>query len=262
MAHDDPFGTTGPASGDPAELNPLAQQVISVLCDRQSTSPAGARKVVLDYLVRAIAASPDFDVYCVLDELRGFRLTVDTIIDLYIPQTAVRLGALWETSEIDFAAVTIGALRLQSLLGAASGEMSADRRSGEDLLALVVVPEGEQHILGASVVAAQLRRLGCDVSVSYCETSGHIARRVAADRPDMVLMSCARGAGLATIARTVKRIRQKNENADLAPVIALGGAVRGDLDGIRQQTGVDLVTSTAKDVVSFCTKRRKALKQG
>ena len=75
-------------------------------------------------------------------------------------------------------------------------------------------------------------------------------------QPDMVLISCSRIAALETVTRTVKKIRS---SADPAPVIALGGPIRGNADGIRDQTGVDLVTNTATDVVGFCTKRKKAL---
>ncbi len=260
MAHDDPFGTAFPNRGSGDNLEPLASQVISLLRERQTAGPTGARQVVVDYLVRAITAPKGFDVMQVMDELRGYRLTVDAIIDLYIPQAADCIGELWQTSDLDFASVTVGALRLQSLLGEASSETTHLTHADSDALhALVVVPEGEQHFLGASVVAAQLRRLGCDVSLSISERTQFITNRVICDQPDMVLMSCARGSALDSIAKTVKKIKKA---ADPMPVLALGGAVRGDRDGMKDKTGVDLVTNTAKDVVSFCMKRHKALSRG
>lgn len=260
MAHDDPFGTAFPQRGLGDNLEPLASQVISLLCERQTTGPTGARQVVVDYLVRAITSRTGFDVVQVMDELRGYRLTVDAIIDLYIPQAADCIGELWQTSDLDFASVTVGALRLQSLLGEASSEMAHLSHPDSDALhALVIVPEGEQHFLGATVVAAQLRRLGCDVSLSISETSQAITNRVVFDQPDMVLMSCARGSALDSISKSVNKIKKA---ADPMPILALGGPIRGDMDGIRDKTGVDLVTNTAKDVVSFCMKRRKALSRG
>lgn len=256
MAQDDPFGTSHPKPGMGDTLEHLAVHVMAELCERQSSTSTGARQVVVDYLLRAVTARDSFDANLVMEELRGYRLTVDAIIDLYIPQVAALMGELWTTSDIDFASVTVGALRLQALLGEASSELVSDMRRVSDLpVALVVVPEGEQHFLGATVVAAQLRRLGCEVCLSIAESQKQILNRVIYDHPDMMLFSCSRVAGLESVAQTVKKIRSA---VDPVPVIALGGALVGDSQQILEDTGVDLVTKAAKDVVGLFTRRRKA----
>lgn len=257
MTHDDTLSTTGSPSEGRSSVEPLAAQVISVLCEQQTTNAAGVRLFALDYLVRTVLSRGGFDAVLVLDELRGYRLTPDAIIDLYIPQAALRLGDMWLSSDIDFAEVTVGALRLQALLGEASnGLIWIGQASKSTLHALVVVPEGEQHFLGSSVVAAQLRRSGCDVSLAICETQKQIVARVVQNKPDMVLLSCARLAGLKPIIAIVKKIRA---SVDHAPVLALGGPLRGNAAGIKEQAGVDLVTSIPADVVKFCAKRKEAL---
>ncbi|MEL7166895.1 MAG: cobalamin B12-binding domain-containing protein [Pseudomonadota bacterium] len=258
MTQDDPFGTSRSKPGMGTTLAPLAAQVMAELYERQSGGQTGTRPVVVDYLLRAVTSRDAFNAGLVFEELRGHRLTVDAIIDLYIPSVAARMGEQWILSEIDFASVTVGALRLQSLLGEASSELaSMDRRAGELPVALVVVPEGEQHFLGASVVAAQLRRLGCEVSLSIAEPQKQILNRVLYDHPHMVLLSCSRVAGLESIEQTVKKIKTA---VSPAPVLALGGAVTGETETLRTRTGVDLVTKAAKDVVGFYTRRLKALK--
>lgn len=261
MAQDDIYGTTRAMTERSADLAPLANEVISVLRERQTVTTAGARQVVVDYLVRAVAVKATYDPVLVLDELRGYRLTLDAIIDLYIPQAARRLGDMWMTSDIDFAGVTVGSLRLQALLGEASMGLRQCQPAGGDATfhALVVVPEQEQHFLGAAVVGAQLRRLGCEVSLAISETPKQVLARVVCDVPDMVLFSCARVPALETAKRTVKKIKS---SVDPVPVLAMGGALRGKAEAIKEQTGVDLVTNTATDVLSFCTKRRKALGLG
>ena len=257
MAQDGTFGTTRSHPGPSADLEPLAAQVISMLCERQTVTAAGARQVAVDYLLRAVCLKGAFDPALVLDELRGYRLTLDSIIDLYIPQVAMRMGEMWLSSDLSFAEVTVGGLRLQSLLGEASmGLTYVGEPEDGALHALIVVAEGEQHFLGASVVAAQLRRVGCNVSLSISETRKQVMSRVMCDQPDMVLLSCARPAALETLTRTVKTIRS---SVDPAPVLALGGPLRGNADAIKNQTGVDLVTTVATDVVGFCMKRQKAL---
>ncbi|MDG1183260.1 MAG: cobalamin B12-binding domain-containing protein [Tateyamaria sp.] len=259
MANDDTYDMIDPSAG--LDTEPLAAQVVSLLSERQTVNPAGARKVIFDYLVRASLSQNLFDPVQVMHELRGYRLTVDAIIDLYVPQAAIELGQMWQTSDIDFADVTIGSLRLQALLTEATAEMPHLPAAGirDVLSALMIVPEGEQHFLGANVVAAQLRRLGCDAAISFCETPKQVLARIIGDQPDMVLMSCARAYPLGAISMTVQEIKT---NANPVPVIALGGAIRGDVDGIKALTGVDLVTNSPKDVVGFCTKRRKAIGRG
>ncbi|MEX0310713.1 MAG: cobalamin B12-binding domain-containing protein [Tateyamaria sp.] len=257
MTQDDQLGTTRSGMGRYGDCASLAGEVISILSERQAVGPAGARQIAVDYLVRAITRREEFDAHLVMEEMSTYRMTLDALIDLYIPQAAAHLGALWKSSDLDFAAVTIGALRLQSLLGEAAHGLTRHEADTEGVFhALVVVPETEQHFLGASVVAAQLRRLGCDVSLSINETAPQIINRVVYDRPEMVLFSCARAAALETVRRTVTRIKSA---VDPVPVLAAGGGVCGQADEIRDQTGVDLVTNTAKDVVGFTTKRAKAL---
>jgi methylmalonyl-CoA mutase cobalamin-binding subunit len=263
MTRNDTFDTVFSKSSPKSsmELKPLASQVIMMLSERQTVNPLGARQVIVDYLVRVTISPSGFDPVQVMHELRGYRLTIDSIIDLYIPQAAVCLGEMWQTSDIDFAAVTVGALRLQTLLSEATMEIAdMPRTCAVDVMrALIVLPKGEQHFLGANVVAGQLRRMGCEASVSFCEEPKQVHARVSCDRPDMILFSCARMAALGDIARMVAKIRNAT---DPIPVMALGGAVRGDSDGIKQKTGVDLVTNSAKDVLGFCTKRLKALGRG
>lgn len=257
MTQNDPFGTSRHLSGRPGEHEALASEVISILKNRQVVGPSGTRQIIVDYLVRAVTTRVTYDAGLVLEEISAYRVTHDALIDLYIPQAAQYLGALWMTSDLDFASVTVGALRLQALLGEASHGLTREHVPLSQVAhALVVVPEAEQHFLGASVVAAQLRRLGCDVSLSINETIGQVLRRVDGDHPDMVLFSCARAAGLETTRITVKKIKQ---TCGFVPVLAVGGAYSGVTDAIREETGVDLVTNTAKDVLGFATKRQKAL---
>ncbi|MEM9638569.1 MAG: cobalamin B12-binding domain-containing protein, partial [Pseudomonadota bacterium] len=236
----------------PEDVGALATTVISVLRDRQVVSREGVRQFALDHLMRAILSRAAFDPALLMEEMRGHRLTIDAIIDLYIPQAARTLGQNWVDDEISFADVTIGALRLQSLLSEASLGALIDLPTNDTLLhAMVVLPQGEQHFLGVSVVAAQLRRAGCEVSVSFDETLGRLSARVLDESPDLVLISCARREGLETVVETVQTIHAASVDS---PIVALGGAVLADAEDLKERTGVDIVTSTAKDAVTFCSK--------
>lgn len=260
MAQDDMFDAGRLFEAGYGDVDELASQVISLICERQTSTASGARKFVLDYLMRAVLRRGSYEPALMLAELRGHRLTPDAIIDTYVPLVAQQLGDMWIRDELNFAQVTVGAMRLQSLLGEASAEMVPILyRDQTELAALVVVPEGEQHFLGASVLSAQLRRFGVAVAMSICEDEQQVLARVEMEVPNMVLFSVARVQALEVVERTVTKIKRAVKPS---PVLALGGALCGDNDGIRKKTGVDLVTSTTKDVVGFCTKRLQALGKG
>jgi len=243
----------------PPGADVLASRVISVLRERQVTAPDGARRVVLDHLLRAVCRGGAFDAAEVLDVLRSYRIPLDLMIELYVPRAAERLGEMWMEDEITFATVTIATLRLQSVLAEASGQMFHSPKSEGHFRMLVVVPQDEQHFLGASVLAAQLRRLGCETQMSFAEDHSTLRQRALFDRPDALLFTCARAAALEQIGQIVLGIRNAMPEA---PVMAVGGAVRAARDVVMEMTGADIVTTEAKDVIAFCAQRRKAVTGG
>lgn len=237
----------------PDTVDALASTVISVLSGRQVVSAEGLRQFVLDHLVRAILAKGAFSSDNLLAELRGYRLTVDAIIDLYVPTAARRLGVDWEEDRISFADVTIGVLRLQSLLSDASAASHVKPHpDASNLHALVLVPQGEQHFLGASVVAGQMRRMGCEVDMSFDEDMGALSARLMQDSPDLVLITCSRREALETVANTVQIVKKAVSEA---PVLAVGGALKLKKEEVLERTGADIVTSVAEEAMSFCAKR-------
>ncbi|MEM1075616.1 MAG: hypothetical protein AAF665_16445 [Pseudomonadota bacterium] len=244
----------------PEDVDALASTVISVLRGRQIVSAEGLRQFVLDHMMRAVLAKNHFAPDVLLAELRGYRLTEDAIIDQYVPKTARLLGDDWCNDKISFADVTIGVMRLQALVSEASIEMRLPGRTEfSGLTALVIVPQNEQHFLGASVVAGQLRRLGCEVTMSFDEDFGSLASRLACNVPDFALITCARRETLETVAQTVQTIRSA-AGEDI--VVAVGGAIILEQDVVIELTGVDIVTSAAEDAAAYCARRsgsRKAL---
>lgn len=257
MPHDNHSGTFDRRRDPPEETGVLASRVISEMGDRLLRNEEGARQSVLDHLVRTILVPDAFDANNVFAELRGHRLGVDTIVDLYVPCAARCLGQRWVEDSISFADVTIGALRLQALLEQIVSEPRIDiMATGSRPRALVVLPQGEQHFLGVSVVAAQLRRIGCDVSISFDETLEKLNLRISETQPGVVMISCSRNESLEMIREMVQSIRSAVSDA---PMIALGGAVMLDTDDLQEQTGVDIVTGNAKDAAAACLKRARTV---
>ena len=252
MSTDDQTDPRGAQRNRPEHVDAFASTVISLLRDRQVVSTEGLRQFVLDHMGRAILCHKGFDADDLLDELSGYRLAVDTIIDSYVPAAARRLGDEWLADDISFADVTIGALRLQSLVSAASVLTRIDANGlANNLFAMVIVPQNEHHFLGASVVAGQLRRMGCEVAMSFDEDFGSLNARLLVERPDLVLITCARSETLETVTQTVQLVRKALAD-DL--IIALGGAIEASEKVVKAQTGVDIVTNVAAEVVHLCNR--------
>lgn len=232
----------------------LAANAVSMLSKRQTLTPAGARQFVLDHLLRAITRSKEFDPVTMLEELRGHRLSVDAVIDTYVPAAAVMLGDLWQEDDLDFATVTVGSMRLQSLLSIASFETLDFVRPIENSPnLLVVLPLGEQHSLGAFVVAAQLRRLGARVDMSFCEKEDDLMARVLCDAPDMILFSASSHATLEYISQIVLNLSKMSSDR---PLLSVGGSLAHLEKVAKDITGVDLVTKNARDIMAAAAGRR------
>lgn len=237
--------STSPSDG-------LISQVISVLRNRQPKAPTGPRMFVVDRLMDMCLHAEGFISERAISDLVSQRVSETDIIDLYVPKAAEILGDLWMKDEISFADVTIGALRLQSMVrDIADTQVQTTKR----MTALVVLPEQEQHLLGASVAASQLERADFAVECSMAETPATIANRAILDKPDAVLFSCAGIGALATVRETVQNITNAVRRA---PIFALGGSIVSQENGIKERTGVDIMTSNILDVVEVCRDRRSS----
>lgn len=252
----DEFMNERSRAGQSFGASALAESAMSMLSRRQTVSPSGTRQFVLDHMVRAACSRSSFDAGEMLDELRGHRLSVDAVIDLYVPAAARMLGDMWNRDEIDFATVTVGSMRLQALLSTASVESLDFIRPVDDALSmLLVVPLGEDHTLGAYVLAAQLRRLGARVDMSFCETQSDLVSRFLCDATDVVLFTASCSRTLENISGTVRDFGRVS--ADLPPLI-VGGCLSETDDDARTISGVDVVTRDARDVVKLASGVRKA----
>jgi methanogenic corrinoid protein MtbC1 len=254
MTTDDQTDPRGLQRKRPESVDSLASTVISVLRGRQVVSSEGLRQFVLDHMMRAVLSRGAFSAQSLLFELRGYRLQIDTVIDLYVPKVARLLGDGWVEDRISFAEVTIAVMRLQSLLAEASAADRVDTVQGVGRYhTLVLVPQGEQHFLGASVLACQIRRMGHEVDMSFDEEMGSLSARLMQDAPDMILITCSRRETLESVANTVHTIRQAVPRSTL---LAVGGAIKMKNDDVMEMTGTDIVTSDAEEALAFCARRR------
>ena len=111
MDSDPPFHGRAPHhERERPDISVLATTVLSVLGDKGDQGCRQVRSSMVDALIDATLAPGQFDGKLVLDALAQGRLGAEEIVDIYIPEAARRMGAMWVADDLSFARVTIGFL--------------------------------------------------------------------------------------------------------------------------------------------------------
>jgi methylmalonyl-CoA mutase cobalamin-binding subunit len=173
-------------------------------------------------------------------ELKRARVSAAMLADVYIPEVARRLGEAWMLDGLTFAEVTMGTARLQAILREIGTNWSADAMGGADgATILVVLPVGEQHTLGAMVLAGRLRRKGISVAMRIAPHATDLAAYVASRNFDAAFVSVAVQDRLETCGKLVRTLKEATGGR---LKVAVGGAVL-DQGALMAQTGADMVSS-------------------
>lgn len=224
--------------------------IISFAAAERARSRSSLDEALVDRLAAAVCAPEAGETRRARAELGRAGVADGMLADRYVPEVARRLGEDWHMDRLSFAEVTIGIARLQGLLREIDVEDPAHRPAEADApVALMVIPAGEFHTLGAMVATGQLRRRG--ISVRLC--AGHdvdvICEILAQDDFDMVLLSWAQCDQLDSLRSLIQYLR----DAARAPApIVVGGAVTSIATNIEQRTGADYATSDIDEAVRLC----------
>lgn len=218
----------------------FAMQVVSLLVGDHVHADQPPRPDVLDLLIRGAKTGDPAVLGALLGEFRRLRIPAEVVVDLYLPAAANAIGAQWHADEIDILDCTIAMSRMQNLLRALGRAWRADASNGEGTgSVLMVVPENEQHILGAMIATTQLRRLGVSVAVRLAPSWAQLDELFRTRRFDAVFVHVANLESLDSCDNLVKTMRRVGKIE--LPVIA-GGSVPLDAGEIKRRTGADLVT--------------------
>lgn len=241
---------------EPDSIQGLAKEVVSVLGARPLPTQS-VRMSVLDKLITHVLTRGLFDAERVASMLRAQRLGEPDVVDIYIPNAARRLGAMWTEDLIGFAEVSIGAARLQALAHEISSKRTIETAANapQEISFLITALQGEDHTLGCVSVCTMLRRQGHHVDLRLGATPESLLAELSAQRHDAVLMSCSRPEGLASLSKLILDIRQRMVKA---PVLAIGGVVLDHAGGEIESTGADLVTRDIKQVIKLAVSFRKS----
>jgi len=171
----------------------------------------------------------------------------EAVLDL-LAATAQRLGQLWVEDEVDFATVTIGVCRLQTVLHRLSDAHAQlnPPQAGLGSVLLASCP-GDQHDFGVLLVAEFMRRAGIEVSLKPSALPADIVRAAAMDSFQIAGLSLSREAMIPQLESLIVSIRQKSRNPGIK--IMVGGRVFLDQPELAKAVGADLRAVDGRDAV-------------
>ncbi|MEX0280182.1 MAG: B12-binding domain-containing protein [Arenibacterium sp.] len=246
------LGSGAVFSGNGQGIRFLVESALqSVASSRQKNVPRGHDDWV-DHLVGALMSESETSYQAVITSLIASGVTTDEVYELFVPDAARRLGQLWVEDRASFVDVTIGAGRLQSLYRdqAERGEKNwLDRSIPLGQSVLLIIPENEDHSLGAFVAANQFRRHGFWVRMAIGLNLEELVHLVKTGHFAMLGVTAAT---LKTVPQVTAMIDHLRSNVKKCPPIAVGGLVVSNHDGIASRTGADVAAKTVREAIEKC----------
>lgn len=227
----------------------FALQVVSMMVGDGAHLDRPPRDDVLGLLVRGAMTGDPKILASLSSEFRRLRIPAEAAVDIYVPAAVRQIGAAWHEDELDVLEATVAVSRLQNLVRELGRAWRADSQADHgDGSILMIVPEGEQHTLGAMIATTQLRRVGVSVAVQFAPSWSAIEDKIAARHFDAVFMSIGNHDSLeigANIVRTMER-RMKER----LPVV-VGGSIPLDMDVVRRTVRADFASQDVRAALDF-----------
>ncbi len=221
----------------------LATKIVAKVVAGESVTKPVVSEQIVQKLTEAVTASNPMAFEALKPELRRARISTAVLADVYIPEAARRLGVDWEDDRLSFADVTIGTVRLQSILRDISADWVADAGKTKDGLSgtvLLLLPDQEHHTLGALVLAGQLRRRGISVCLQIASADGDWKSKFSNRHFNGAIVSVGCESKLVVGEKLVASLKGMT-NGKLP--VAVGGAVLTRSDDIVTCEGADIVTN-------------------
>jgi methanogenic corrinoid protein MtbC1 len=238
-----------PGAEAEAHSGSFTSRVLSVVANRRGPGSDKIDEGLLQRLCGAVRSGDSDAMAEVLADLTEARVSPQAISERYISEAARRLGDAWNDDTAGFAEVTIAMSRLQCLLRDLERDTCSYPATSDLPAALVVLPEGESHTLGAMVLAGQLRRRGVSVRLSAGLPTAELCALFEEQSYDMVLVSWASGETLDSLRKLVISIRLC---MDCDASIVVGGATLSTIEDVEAQTGADFATCDIDEALTLC----------
>ncbi|MCX7889992.1 MAG: hypothetical protein N2422_09765 [Rhodobacteraceae bacterium] len=185
--------------------------------------------------------------------LRERGLEDPAILDHVIPGAAAILGEAWERDTATFMTVTVAASRLQLLARAVAARIDTAPPAPCDTAVLLVVPESEDHTLGAIIAASQYQRRGCDAALMMKAPAAAVADAAGRRHWDVAVIAAAHEGNLTQVARLVGILRRALP--ETAPVL-VAGPLAARRDGLAGEVGADQAVCCIGDTLDIVDRCR------
>jgi methanogenic corrinoid protein MtbC1 len=233
---------------DPAIRFLVESALRSVLNKTQSDKPR-TRDEWIEFLADAMISDSETSHHAAISALVASGVTSEEVFQKYIPAVARFLGEMWVSDKASFVDVTVGAARLQALFRnkAEPGEVGWLSRSiplGQSVL--MIVPDFEDHSLGAFVAADQFRRHGLWVHMAIGLTRDEIAAMVESSGFSLLGITAATANSVEKSQKLVEYLKAK---VDHCPPVAIGGQAVEDQAKVEKMTGADFAVRTVREAV-------------
>ena len=203
------------------QIDDLAKRALSGV--RQKLQPSEQKKITetVKWLT-SYCVSGNFDLDLALDALDQRLIPAEVVIDYCIPMAAEELGKDWVDDLKGFGQVTLATSRLQMILNNLVNYQNSEAESASEHGLMLIVCKDEQHTLGPSILADQLRRRGHSVKFLHSANAKELITLCVDHEFSAVLFSCSGHHSIEYITKSINLIKQEVAQK---PLIFLGGKI-------------------------------------
>ncbi|MFM1906977.1 MAG: hypothetical protein RLZZ591_654 [Pseudomonadota bacterium] len=236
----------------------IEEQIIPRLLNVQQFFPA---RVNISQFEAEIGDQAEFQVFTqhclnsdalkaneVVDALIARGLAHDRIFLELITPAARHLGVLWEQDLCDFTQVTCGLAIMHQMIYRLGYESPAGPGDGGDRARVMLAcAPGSQHFLGLTIVADFFRQASAEVVLEISSTESELLRAVSNEWFDVVGLSVALEAQLASLPALIQNLRKRSGNPKVR--LVLGGPIFLMKEVSPQSLNADAIFTDAREAV-------------
>ena len=193
-------------NGADRQMKDFAQLVLSDLLHQVPSEKRSRVRQTAEWMANQVV-SRNYDQMGVIDALARRGCSRELVIDFCIPMAARILGDEWARDLRNFAQVTLGSARLGEILKEL-GLSTRDCPAQDGGAILLVACHGEQHILGAQVLADQLCRRKQQVKLIVDATPQDVLMLCQTGDFSALFFTCAGIHALPELTESVNKVRQ------------------------------------------------------
>jgi methanogenic corrinoid protein MtbC1 len=238
----------------PKALQALANEVVSRLSANLHALEVAVAPIApeqIEQLCSALVSKSPDRAATIISELRDEGTSIADIYQLHLAAAARRLGEQWESDELSFVDVTIGASRILGIMYSLRDAFRATRALEEQSVVFAAVPD-EKHTIGISMAADLFRRDGWEVDLLLGATHDEIVEKVRVSDALVVGLTAHGVRSMAALVRVIAAIRIVNP----AVYILVSGNIVEDADDLIELTGAD---GFAKDIDAGLSEMQRML---